>query len=54
MKEPKSVKDALQDEYWSKAMEEEIEKIEKNKTWNLVPDQKKRMWLAPSGYSETN
>ena len=37
MKEPKSVRDALEDVDWSKAMEEEIEQIEKNKTWSLVP-----------------
>ena len=37
IKEPKSVKYALEDEDCSKAMEEEIEQIEKNKTWTLVP-----------------
>lgn len=37
MKEPKIVKDSLEDVDWSKAMEEEIEQIEKNKTWTLVP-----------------
>ena len=37
MKEPKSIRDALEDVDWSKAMEEEIEQIEKNKTWTLVP-----------------
>ena len=35
--EPKIVKDALQDDDWYKAMEEEIDQIEKNKTWSLVP-----------------
>ena len=34
--EPKTVRDALQDDDWCKAMEEEIEQIEKNKTWSLV------------------
>ena len=34
---PKIVKDALQDDDWYKAMEEEIDQIEKNKTWSLVP-----------------
>ena len=28
---------ALQDDDWCKAMDEEIGKIEKNKTWTLVP-----------------
>ena len=30
--EPRSVKDALENESWIEAMNEEIEKIEKNKT----------------------
>ena len=32
MKEPKTVSDVLEDDDWYKAMEEEIQKIEKNKT----------------------
>ena len=36
-KEPKMVNDALEDDDWCKAMVEEIEQIEKNKTWSLVP-----------------
>ena len=35
--EPKFVRDALEDDDWCKAMEEEIEKIEKKKSWTLVP-----------------
>ena len=35
--EPKIVRDALQDDDCCKAMEEEIEQIEKRKTWTLVP-----------------
>ena len=35
--EPRSVKDALENESWIEAMNEEIEQIEKNKTWILVP-----------------
>ena len=35
--EPRCVKDALENEIWIEAMNEEIEKIEKNKTWTLVP-----------------
>jgi hypothetical protein len=30
--EPKSVKDSLENEYWIQAINEEIEKIENNKT----------------------
>ena len=33
----KIVNDALQDDDWYKEMEEEIEKIQKNKIWTLVP-----------------
>ena len=36
MKEPNTMKDALEDDDWYKAMEEEIQQIEKNKTWSLV------------------
>ena len=35
--EPRSVKDALENESWIEAMNEEMEQIEKNKTWTLVP-----------------
>ena len=35
--EPKTIKDALVNESWIEAMDEEIEKIERNKTWSLVP-----------------
>ena len=34
--EPRNVKDALENESWIEAMNEEIEQIEKNKTWTLV------------------
>ena len=34
--EPKSFEEAVQDKEWTKAMEEEIDVIEKNKTWELV------------------
>ncbi len=37
MKEHKTVRDALEDDNWYKAMEEEIQQIEKNNTWSLVP-----------------
>ena len=35
--EPRCVKDAFYNESWIEAMNEEIEKIEKKKTWALVP-----------------
>lgn len=36
--DPKTTKEALKYEDWIKAMDEELEKIEKNETWTLVPD----------------
>ena len=35
--EPINVKDALDNEIWIEAMNEEIEQIERNKTWTLIP-----------------
>ena len=35
--EPRNVKNALDNESWVEAMNEEMEQIEKNKTWSLVP-----------------
>lgn len=35
--EPKSYLEANKDEIWIKSMEEELNQIEKNKTWELVP-----------------
>lgn len=35
--EPKSFKEAPKDEGWIKVMEEELDEMEKNGTWSLVP-----------------
>ena len=35
--EPKNVAEAVKDESWVKAMNEELDQIEKNQTWELVP-----------------
>ena len=35
--EPRTISEALQDDGWYNAMKEEMEHIEKNKTWTLVP-----------------
>ena len=35
--EPKIITKFLSDSYWQNAMQEEINQIEKNKTWELVP-----------------
>ena len=34
---PNKVQDALGDTKWRKAMEEEMEALQKNNTWELVP-----------------
>ena len=38
--EPRNIKYALANDSWIEAMNEEIEQIEKNKTWTLVPRSK--------------
>ena len=48
--EPRIVEDALENEYWIRAMNEEIDQMENNKTWTLVPRPKdknviKTMWV---------
>jgi hypothetical protein len=35
--EPKNVKEALLDEYWIHAMQEELTQFERNEVWDLVP-----------------
>ena len=35
--EPNSIKEACKDESWVKVMNEELDQIEKNQTWDLVP-----------------
>jgi hypothetical protein len=37
MIEPSSFEEANKDEFWIKAMDEELDQIEKNDTWELVP-----------------
>ena len=37
MMEPKNFEESSEDEYWVKAMNEELDQIEKNNTWELVP-----------------
>jgi hypothetical protein len=34
--EPKSFEEARKDEFWNKYMDEELDQIEKNDTWELV------------------
>jgi hypothetical protein len=35
--EPNCFEEASKDEFWNKAMDEELDQIEKNNTWELVP-----------------
>ena len=34
---PKNVHEACKDDYWKKAMKEELDQIVKNEAWELVP-----------------
>jgi hypothetical protein len=40
--EPNYFEEANKDEFWNKAMDEELDKIEKNDTWELVPRPKNK------------
>jgi hypothetical protein len=40
--DPSSIKEACKDENWIKAMNEELDQIEKNQTWELVPRPKNK------------
>jgi transposase InsO family protein len=42
MIEPNFFEEANKDEFWNKAMDEELDKIEKNDTWELVPRPKNK------------
>jgi hypothetical protein len=41
--EPKNLEEASRDKNWVNAMNEELDQIEKNQTWELVPRPKTRM-----------
>ena len=40
--EPRSIQEACKDENWVNAMNEELDQIEKNQTWELVPRPKNK------------
>lgn len=44
--EPRTVQDALENEDWINAMNAEIEQIEKNNTWTLVPRSKDKNMIG--------
>jgi hypothetical protein len=48
--EPKSIKESCKDENWIKAMNEELDQIEKNQTWELVPRPKNKNVIGTNGY----
>jgi hypothetical protein len=45
--EPNCFEEASKDEFWNKTMDEELDQIEKNDTWELVPRPKNMLedWL---------
>jgi len=51
---PKSVQEAINGEYWVKAMEEELSQIENNNTWELVPRPESKNVIGENGSLETN
>lgn len=55
--EPKTVEEANKDENWIKAMNEELDQIEKNQTWDLVPRPKHKnvvgtKWIFKNKFNE--
>ncbi|GJQ93080.1 retrovirus-related pol polyprotein from transposon TNT 1-94 [Tanacetum coccineum] len=42
VKEPKNVKEAIQDESWTMAMQEELNQLKTNDVWSLVPPPEKQ------------
>ena len=52
--EPQNMKEACKDEWWVKAMDEELEQIEKNKTWELVPKPKVKNVIGQNGFLKTS
>ena len=52
--EPKMVNDALENEDWIFSMNEKIEKIERNKTWSLVPRPRDKNVIGTKWVSKMN
>jgi hypothetical protein len=55
--EPKSVEEASKDEFWNKIMDEELDQIENNDTWELVPRLKNKnvigtKWVFRNKFNE--
>jgi hypothetical protein len=55
MIEPTCFEEARKDEFWNKSMDEELDQIEKNDTWEFVPTPKdKNVIGTQSGYTRIN
>ena len=52
--EPKKVEDALKDSDWVTAMQEELNKFERNKVWKLVPRPKNRLIIGTNWVFRNN
>ena len=52
--EPKTFKESCKSEDWVSAMNEELDQIEKNQTWEFVPRTKDMTLLEPNGYLKTS
>jgi hypothetical protein len=53
--EPSNFEEANNDEHWIKVMEEELNQIEKNETWELVQDLRTKMctkWVFRNNMNE--
>jgi hypothetical protein len=44
--EPSNFEEPIKDELWINAMDEELDQIEKNDTWELVPRPKKKNFIS--------
>jgi hypothetical protein len=52
--EPKLINEAIIDDSWIEAMKDELSQIERNKVWNLVPNNQGKSSLEQDGYPETS
>ncbi|GKA97569.1 retrovirus-related pol polyprotein from transposon TNT 1-94 [Tanacetum coccineum] len=50
VKEPNNIKEAIKDESWTKAMQEELDQFVRNDVWDLVPCPQSR--LVAQGYNQ--
>ena len=48
--EPKTVSEALKDEFWIMAMQEELNQFTRNEVWDLVPKPKDAKTMEQNGF----